>query len=56
MTSQFQNYVPIQGLVIGAAAPGINPIESVSESVDVDTQGDANSSETMSESVVVTVT
>jgi len=37
MTSQFENYVPIQGLV-GRGAPGIN------------------STETMSESVVVTVT
>jgi len=55
MTSQFQNYVPIQGLLVGAA-PGINPTESLLESVDVDTQGDANTTETMSESVVVTVT
>jgi len=56
MTSEFANYVPIQGLVIGAAAPGVNPTETLLESVDVDTQGDVNPTETMSESVAIVVT
>ncbi len=55
MTSQFANYVPIQGL-LGALEPGINPTESLSETVGVSTEGDANPSETMSESVTVLVT
>jgi len=54
MTSEFENYVPIQGLV--RAALGINPLESLSESAAIETEGDANPTETMSESVVVTVT
>lgn len=56
MTSEFANYVPIQGLVIGAAAPGVNPTESLSESVDIQTEGTASPTETMSESVAIIVT
>jgi len=55
LTSQFQNYIPFQDLATGAP-PGIDPVETVSEAVVVDNQGDANPTETMAESVVVTVT
>jgi len=55
MTSQFANYIPVQGLPAGVSDL-ISGTESLSESVTVDNEGTANSSETMSESVVVTVT
>jgi len=55
MTSQFANYIPVQGLPAGVSDL-ISAVEGLSESVTVDNEGTANSSETMSESVVVTVT
>ncbi len=55
MTSQFANYVPIQDLPAGVSDL-ISAVESLSESVVVDNEGTANPTETMSESVVVTVT
>jgi len=53
MSSEFQNYVPIQGLI--GVSGIISSIENLSESSEVDNEGDANPTETMSESVVVTV-
>lgn len=54
MSSEFQNYVPIQGLV--RAALGINPTENLSETAAIETEGDANPSETLAESSSVATT
>jgi len=55
MTSQFYNYIPLQDLPAGVSDL-ISGTESLSESVVVDNEGTANPSESMSESVLVTVT
>jgi len=53
MTSQFQNYVPIQGL-IGAVAGILTAEESISESPEIITP--TSNTENISESPVVTIT
>ncbi len=55
MTNQFANYVPIQGLLGVTAPPGINPTESMSQSVAISITVDGNPSNSMSESVSVIV-
>lgn len=54
MTQELANYEPIQGIPLGAE-PGIEPSESMSESVAITTAEDANPSDSMSESVTVVV-